>query len=105
MTAMRPIQTLPLLASLVLFAGVGEAAAVETHRGAPDLVGAADDSGAAADRPFEGDVDGATVAPQRPRAPRAPAAATPSTSTATRSGSDSRTLPTRFHSFLPGMFR
>ncbi len=100
---MRPIQTFSLLACLLLFAIAGEAASKEIRHAAPEASDAADAVNVPADRGYEGDVDGAVAASHAAQRTPKPAAAAPTT--ATRAASDGRTLPSRFHSFLPGMFR
>jgi hypothetical protein len=49
----------------------------------------------------EGDLDVTAAAAHTPRAPR-PKAQAPGPA---RASGDSRAMPSRFHSFLPGMFR
>jgi|GEM_PF-694984 len=96
-----------LLVCLALTGAFGHAGAAELRHLAPEIAPAAADAAAACptDRLDEADIDGAVAAShaQRPQKPK-PQAAAPAATTRT-TGGDSRMLPARFHSFLPGMFR
>ncbi len=103
-TVMRSIRTLSLFVCLGILGLAGEAAAIEAqHTAAPEAVETPDAASAQGDRGFDGDVDGAVAASHAQRTSKPAARAT--TTTTQRSGSDGRSLPSRFHSFLPGMFR
>lgn len=102
---MRTIPTLSLLSCLVLFACSGTVAAREIRHAAPEAAVGADagnDAGTENDRSYEGDIDSAVAASNAQRASK-PAVRT--TASTPRPNNDGRTLPSRFHSFLPGMFR
>lgn len=102
--AMRPRQTLCLFVFLALLGLGGQAAAREPQRVAPEASDSADAASAQGERGFEGDIDGAVAASHAGQRAARPAART-ATPAPTRSSSDARILPSRFHSFLPGMFR
>ena len=92
-----------LLVCLALTGAFAHAGAAELRHLAPEAAPeAADTPPGQCDRLDEADIDGAVAAShaQRPQKPK-PQATTP----AVRSSGDSRMLPARFHSFLPGMFR
>lgn len=101
---MRPTQTLCLLACLALPGFVGQAVAREPQHAAPEASDPTDAANAQGDRSFEGDIDGAVAATHAAQRSVKPAART-ATPAPTRSSGDARILPSRFHSFLPGMFR
>ena len=101
--AMRPISTLTLLACLALLACAGNAAGKEVRRMAPEASATNDDANTQADH--DGDIDSAVVTPHAPQRTQPRASATVAPTTSSRTTSDGRTLPSRFHSFLPGMFR
>lgn len=94
-----------LLVCVALSGALGHAGAAELRHLAPDSTPAAECPPNQNDRLDEADIDGAVAAAhaQRPQKPK-PQAAAPSATTRT-TGGDSRMLPPRFHSFLPGMFR
>lgn len=100
---MRPIQTLSLLACLSLFAFASNAAAKEVRHAAPESNEATEAASASAERNFEGDIDGAVAAAHAAQRAQSKPATAPAA--APRSSNDGRILPSRFHSFLPGMFR
>ena len=95
----RPRQTLPCLILLMAF---GYASAAEVKHQLPESANTATDVPApATDRYDDGDLDGAIASSHAQRPPKAqPQAVAP-----TRTSGDTRALPSRFHSFLPGMFR
>ncbi len=98
---MRTLMT-RLLVSLALCGAFATASATELRHGAGDST--TDDTTTPADsRPDDSDIDttGATsttaTTATRPNRKPVPVPA--------RAASDTRTMPARFHSFLPGMFR
>lgn len=101
---MRPTQTLCLFACLALLGFAGQAAAREPQRVAPEAADPPDAASAQSERSYEGDIDGAVAAAHAAQRAAKPAVRATS-STPARSSGDARTLPSRFHSFLPGMFR
>ncbi|MCO5055525.1 hypothetical protein [Thermomonas sp.] len=101
---MRPSKTLCLLACLVLLGCAGQAAAREPQRAAPEAVDPPDAASSQGERSFDGDIDAAVAGAHAAQRATKPAART-ATPAPTRSSGDARTLPSRFHSFLPGMFR
>lgn len=92
----------PLLVCLALTGAFGPVAAADLRHPLPDSPAPTDPAPTQIDRLDEVDIDGAVAASHPARAPKPKSApAVP-----TRSGSgDTRMLPSRFHSFLPGMFR
>jgi hypothetical protein len=94
-----------LLVCVALLGALGHAGAAELRHLTPDSAPAPECPPAQNDHLDEADIDGAVAAvhAQRPQKAR-PQAAAPTATTRT-SGGDSRMLPARFHSFLPGMFR
>ena len=97
---MRLPTTRLLLVCLALTGTFGHAGAAELRQLPAETAPQADPVPAPVDRMEGMDVDGAAAAhaqrPQRARA-QAPGPA--------RAAGDSRAMPSRFHSFLPGMFR
>lgn len=75
----------------------------EVRRIAPEASNASDDANAQPDHAIDGDIDSPVVTPHAALRTQPKPAAAPTTTT--RANSDARTLPSRFHSFLPGMFR
>jgi hypothetical protein len=96
-----------LLVCLDLTGAFGHVGAAELRHLAPESAPAAVETTTPCptDRLDEADIDGAVAAShaQRTQKPK-PQAPAPATTTRT-TGGDSRMLPARFHSFLPGMFR
>lgn len=100
---MRLPSSRQLLVCLALTGAFGPVAAADMRHPAPESAPPGDQAPAQLDRLDEVDIDGAVAASHPARAPRPKAAPT----APARSGDsgDSRMLPSRFHSFLPGMFR
>lgn len=99
---MRLFSTRQLLLCFVLTALSGYASASETRHTSLDNAPASETAAPAGDRFEDTDIDGAVAAmhAQRPVSKVKAAPVAP-----TQTSGDSRTLPARFHSFLPGMFR
>lgn len=92
-----------LLVCFALFTVWGQAGAAEFRHGALENTPAAEPAAAPpTDRLDDVDLDGAAAAVRAQRAANKPKAPAPAT---TRTTGDNRALPSRFHSFLPGMFR
>lgn len=90
-----------LLVCFALFAVWGQAGAAEYRHGTLENTPAAEPASTPpTDRLDDVDLDGAAAAVRAQRAANKPKA--PAT---TRATGDNRALPSRFHSFLPGMFR
>ncbi|WP_256646169.1 hypothetical protein [Thermomonas paludicola] len=91
-----------LLACFVLTGAFGHAGAYELRHPATESAAGSDVVSVPAERPDDIDIDAAVTASraQHPSKPKAQAPALP-----TRTAGDTRTMPSRFHSFLPGMFR
>ena len=92
-----------LLACLVLLGSVGPAGAFELRHQALEPAAPAEPAVPPTDRLEDDDLDGAIAAARAQRAASRPKAQTPAPPA--RSTGDNRALPSRFHSFLPGMFR
>ncbi|WP_374556129.1 hypothetical protein [Thermomonas sp.] len=99
---MRQSTTRSLLVCLALTGAAGHAGASELRHLAPEPVQPAEPATPPVDRLDEVDMDGAAAAARAQRAATKPKAQTPAPA---RTAGDSRALPSRFHSFLPGMFR
>lgn len=101
-TPMHLVSLRQTLSCLALLAAFGCANAAEAKHQLPENTNTAIDPPAPpADRLDDADLDGAIANNRVQRMPKAKSqAAVP-----TRSAGDSRVLPSRFHSFLPGMFR
>jgi hypothetical protein len=90
------------LSCLALLAAFGCASAAEAKHQLPESTNTAIDPPAPpVDRLDDADMDGAIANNHMQRTPKAK----PQASVPVRSTGDSRVLPSRFHSFLPGMFR
>lgn len=97
---MRLPTTRQLLVCLALTGTFGHVGAAELRQMPVEAAPAADPVPVPVDRLEDVDIDAAAAAhAQRPQRPRAQA---PSPA---RAAGDSRAMPSRFHSFLPGMFR
>lgn len=100
---MRLLTTRQLLVCLALAGTFGQLHAAETRHTAPESAPAADPAPVSQpDRLEEADIDGAVAAAHAQRTQKAKS---PTPAPAARTTSDSRAMPPRFHSFLPGMFR
>lgn len=97
---MRLPTTRQLLVCLALTGALGHAGASELRQQAAEATPPTDPQPASMERLDEADID-VTAATHAPRASR-PKAQAPGPA---RTGGDSRAMPSRFHSFLPGMFR
>lgn len=97
---MRLSTTRQLLVCLALASAFGHAGASELRQMAPESPPPTEPQPASMERLDEADLD-VTAAAHTPRAPR-PKAQAPGPA---RASGDSRAMPSRFHSFLPGMFR
>ena len=98
---MRLPSTRQLLVCLALTGALGHASASELRQMAPESTPPTDPQPASLERLDDADVDVTGAATHTPRTPR-PKAQAPGPA---RTGGDSRAMPSRFHSFLPGMFR
>ena len=98
---MRLPTTRQLLVCLALSGAFGHAGASELRQMAPESPPPTEPQPASMERLDEGDLDVTAAAAHTPRAPR-PKAQAPGPA---RASGDSRAMPSRFHSFLPGMFR
>lgn len=98
---MRLPTTRQLLACLALAGVLGHASASELRQMPPESTPPTDTQPASMERLDEADLDVTAAAAHTPRAPR-PKAQAPGPA---RTSGDSRAMPSRFHSFLPGMFR
>lgn len=97
---MRLPTTRQLLVCLALIGALGHAGASELRQLPPESTPPTDPQPASMDRLDEAGID-VTAAAHVQRAPR-PKAQAPDPA---RAAGDSRAMPSRFHSFLPGMFR
>ena len=93
-------QTLSCLALLAAF-GCANAAGAKHPLPESSNATATDPLTPPVDRLDDADLDGAIASSHAQRTPKTK----PQTAAPTRSAGDSRVLPSRFHSFLPGMFR
>ncbi|MCR6495275.1 hypothetical protein LJB71_02790 [Thermomonas sp. S9] len=100
---MRLPSSRQLLVCLALTGAFGPVAAADMRHPAPDSTPPTDPAPAQLDRLDEVDIDGAVAASHPARAPKPKA--TPALPVRGGGSGDSRMLPSRFHSFLPGMFR
>lgn len=98
---MRLPTTRQLLVCLALTGAFGHAGAAELRQMPVESTPPADPAPAPVDRLEDVDIDGAAAAVHAQRAQR-PRAQAPGPA---RTSGDSRAMPSRFHSFLPGMFR
>ncbi|WP_330948105.1 hypothetical protein [Thermomonas sp. LB-4] len=99
---MRLPTTRQLLVCLALSGAFGHAGASELRQLTPESAPQTDPQPASMERLDETDLDvTAAAAAHAPRTPR-PRAQAPGPA---RTAGDSRAMPSRFHSFLPGMFR
>lgn len=98
---MRLPTTRQLLVCLALTGPFGHAGASELRQMAPESPPPTEPQPASMERLDEADLDVTAATAHTPRAPR-PKAQAPGPA---RASGDSRAMPSRFHSFLPGMFR
>jgi len=99
---MRQSTTRSLLVCLALTGVAGHAGATELRHLAQESPQPSEPPAPPVDRLEEADLDGAVAAARAQRVAAKPKAQTPAQA---RGSGDSRMLPSRFHSFLPGMFR
>lgn len=101
---MRPIKTRHVLLCLALAAACGHASAAESrHANSTEAPAPTEPAPSNNDRFEDADIDGAVATMHAQRATQKPR--TQSSAPAQHTSGDSRALPARFHSFLPGMFR
>lgn len=96
-----------LLVSFAMLALSGQAFASETRQATTEAPAPNDSAQGHLERFDDADMDGANAALHAQRAQKyKPANTTPlPTPPAPQASNDNRTMPSRFHSFLPGMFR
>jgi hypothetical protein len=96
-----------LFVSVAMLAASGQAMASETRQATTEVPAPNDSILGHMDRFEDADIDGANAALHAQRVQKIkPASNTPApASTPAHTANDNRVMPSRFHSFLPGMFR